>query len=270
MKKKLLAFGLVAALCLSMLSATSPVRSDSVPRAQTNAYVPTIESAQNGASVALLSGNILDYARDYERYGSMPYYNGTDQYAPTPVTLSWTSEAGAEYYTVKLSEYADLEAAEYFVTFEKSLVIEDLFMGKTYYYQVIAHYADKTVKSRIFSFETAYLPRTMDVEGVSNTRDFGGYYTADGRYRIRQGLVYRGGELNLITASGIEQMLYDYRIQTDLDLRGSYSSPLGQTVNYIGVSAPYYVGSNGILAQSYREALITEIKTFADPDNYPI
>ena len=53
--------------------------------------------------------------------------------------------------------------------------IEDLFMGTKYYYQVIAQFENKTVKSQIFSFETSYLPRTIDVEGISNTRDAGGY-----------------------------------------------------------------------------------------------
>ncbi|MBQ9761183.1 MAG: tyrosine-protein phosphatase [Clostridia bacterium] len=269
MKKKILSSALVLALCATMLSATSPI--DGIaPLSNAGAYVPTLTSAQNGTKVALLDGNIYEYAKDYVKYKSMSYYNGTDQFAPVPVTLSWTSEAGAEYYTVKLSLFEDLSAAEYFVTFDRSLVVEELLMGKTYYYQVIAHYADKTVLSRVFSFETAYLPRTIEAEGVSNTRDFGGFYTVDGKHRVRQGLIYRGGEMTDITAAGIEKMLYTYNIKTDLDLRGNLSTPLGSAVNYVGVSAPYYVGSNGILTESYRDALITEIRTFADPDNYPI
>lgn len=264
MKKRVIAMLLMLTLCVSgMLVPT-------YASGEVNGYVPTIDATlKNGSTVVLLQGYFLDYVSNYTRYGSEATYDGTDQYAPAPVTLSWSCGA-ADYYTVKLSLDPALTASEYFVTFDQRLVLEDLLMGKTYYYQVIAHRGDTAVKSRIFSFQTAYLTRTIEVPGVSNTRDFGGYLTEDGKHRIRQGLIYRGGQLEEISVDGIEKMLYTYGIKTDLDLRGYTASPLGKTVNYVGVSAPYYLGSNGILAESYKEALITEIRTFADPANYPI
>jgi hypothetical protein len=114
------------------------------------------------------------------------------------------------------------------------------------------------------------------VEGVSNTRDIGGYFTEDGKYQVKQGMVYRGGEVDAswgsITDGGKEKLLYTYGIKTDLDLRGADlpSSPINDentVLNYVNVSAPYYYG---IVQSEYKEALITEIKTFANPDNYPI
>jgi hypothetical protein len=55
---------------------------------------------------------------------------------------------------------------------------------------------------------------------------------------------------------------------------------LGDSVNFVNVSGPYYVGGNGIDSTNnsdkvhwkgtFRDALIKEIKTFANPENYPI
>jgi hypothetical protein len=110
------------------------------------------------------------------------------------------------------------------------------------------------------------------VKNVSNTRDIGGYYTTDGKYRVRQGMVYRGANADGIYPVDRELMISKYGIKTDLDLRGdAHYSPLGPSVQLVCVSAPYYAGtSTGIDATSYQGALRTAIKTFANKDNYPI
>ena len=270
MKKRAVSCIALLALCVAMLSA-SPLIDSGNPSPlsmQAQPYQPTIEAY---AEATLLSGNVYEFSLYYQKLKSAEYYDGTDQFAPTPAKISWTAEEGAQYYTVKLSQNADLSDAMHFVTFDRTLTLKDLYMGTDYYYQIVAHYAGKTVISRIFSFQTAYLPRTVFVEGISNTRDIGGYYTQDHTHRIRQGLVYRGGETEYVTEQGRYDFLYTYGIRTDLDLRGLSKSPFGDAVNFVSVSAPYYMGSStGILAADYRDALITEIKTFANPANYPI
>ena len=238
----------------------------------TSPITPTISATPSGGErISMLHGDIYEFASDYEKMKAMNYYDGSNQFAPTPVTISWASEEGAQYYMLRISRNADLSDATSYVTFEKEIVLDDLFMGTCYYYQVVACFADRTVKSKIFSFETEYVTRTVNIEGMSNTRDMGGYYTADGKYRLRQGLVYRGGETEPVTEAGRVYFLQTLGIKTDLDLRGVEKSPFGDAVNHVSVSAPYYMGgSTGILAESYKEALITEVKTFANPDNYPI
>ena len=174
--------------------------------------------------------------------------------------------------------------AESYVTFDNSVTFEYLFMGYNYYYQIQAKFEDKIVKSRIFEFKTAYLPRTIYVDdNVSNTRDWGGYLCEDGIHRVKQGIVYRGGKLEAITEQGKQRMIVDLGIATDLDVRGdgeatSKISPLGEEVQYIETKGPYYLGNNGIdfgenlssTRQAFKEALITEIKAFANPSNFPI
>ena len=246
-------------------------------------YIPTIQATPLAETLNMLEGDIYEVASNYEKGKSEAYYQkGVDHFAPVEVAMSWTAEEGALYYTVKLGTDKSLTNATSYVTFETVLPLPNIFMGEQYYYQITAHYADKAVKSRIFEFATAHLPRTIALEGVSNTRDAGGYYTEDGQYRIRQGLVYRGGKLEDITAAAREKALNVYGFKTDLDLRAEATkSPLGDTVNFVNVSGPYYVaGENGILSETdsskgpwkgtYRDALLTEIRTFANPANYPI
>ena len=81
-----------------------------------------------------------------------------------------------------------------------------------------------------------------------------------------------------ITDAGKRVMLTELGIRTDLDVRGDgatplLSSPLGSSVNYIETKGPYYItpyGSGIDMEGEYQEALAKEIKTFANPDNFPI
>ena len=244
-------------------------------------YSPTI-TARQGHTIALLGGDIYQFASNYTLESANKYavgdYATTNRYAPKPARLTWeNSREGALYYTVKVGREADLSDAEIYVVNDTKVDVEYLFAAKKYYYQIYAHYeGDEVVKSRIFDFKTADLPRTVWIEGVSNTRDLGGRLTVDGKHRMKQGIVYRGGEVDAswgaITEEGKRVMLYELGIKTDLDLREGNRkvSPIDASLNFINVSAPYYVGKNGINDESYKEALTTEIRTFANPDNYPI
>ena len=280
MKKKILSVLLASALGLTAV--TLPVVAYAKANAGKQAYQPTVTSKEENTMINLLSGGILEFASNYQKRSADQYnVSGEDTFAPTPFTLTWAAEEGALYYTLKLSTNPDLSGAVKYLTFTNEHTFEDLFMGTKYYYQVVAQFENKTVKSRIFSFETAYLPRTLHVEGVSNTRDAGGYYTEDKTQRVRQGMVYRGGMLEEGTVNGLKKLLYVYNIKTDLDLRAeTSSSPLGLGVNFVNVSGPYYTGNTGIDSNvdssrgdwkgTYRQALLKEIQTFAKPENYPI
>lgn len=244
-------------------------------------YAPTIRAETDQVEVALLDGNILAVASNYEKYVTEKYFGSIDQFAPKPVTLNWTAEEGALYYNVAISKSKDMSNADTYMTFTNSLKVEDLFSGTDYFYQITAKYPEKLIKSCIFTFRTKAVARTISIEGMTNTRDMGGYYVENGAKRIKQGMVYRGAKIEDATEAGKQKMLYEYGIKTDLDLRGEVAeSPLGESVNFVNVSGPYYIGGDGIdslkdsnkahWSGTYREALIKEIKTFANPENYPI
>ena len=152
---------------------------------------------------------------------------------------------------------------------EDGMSLDDLYPGTEYFWYVEAQFDEKTVKSDINKFRTLMAPKTVKIDGVSNVRDLGGYVTEEGKH-IKYGVVYRGADLTHITDEGIKKAVDVLGIRTELDLRNKYEngvSPLGENIKYVSVSAPYY----GYVAwDKYKEALLEEIRVFADPDNYPI
>ena len=234
----------------------------------------------NKTEIALLSGDIYTVCKYYRKTFSEAFnFYYEDCFAPTPLTVSWTSKEDSPlYYTFDISTNSDMSSPESYVTFDNSITLKYLFMGYDYYYQISAKYEDKLIKSRVFEFSTEYLPRTVFIdENVSNTRDWGGYYVDNGTKRVKQGIAYRGGALEDITETGKHTMLVDLGIKTDLDLRKDGSSHLGHSpispdINYVEVAGPWYVHQygSGIDLESYREALLTEIRVFANADNFPV
>lgn len=250
-----------------------------IAQAEGEVYQPTIAGEPNKVEIPLLSGDIYTVCANY-KLGIADGYNKEykDCFAPTPIVISWESEETPLYYTLDLATNPDMKNAESYITFDNEVSFPYLYMGYDYYYRISAKHEDKLIKSRIFKFSTAYLPRTVHIdENVSNTRDWGGYLTTDGM-RMKQGIVYRGGELEHISEAGKKVMLEDLGIKTDLDVRGdgssfAHASPLGSGVNYIETTGPYYVGAYGMgidMEGAYQEALRTEIRAFANPDNFPI
>ncbi|MBQ9114099.1 MAG: tyrosine-protein phosphatase [Clostridia bacterium] len=286
MKKKIQIISCLLAGALPLVGGIASKNVESKPisaesTTEQTPYAPTIKGETNQVEVALLGGNILEVVSNYEKYVTQDYYDSLDQFAPKPVTLNWTAEEGALYYNVSISKSKDMSNADTYMTFTNSLTVEDLFSGTSYYYQITAKYPEKLVKSCIFSFRTKAMTRTISIEGMTNTRDIGGYYVENGTKRIKQGMVYRGAKIEDATEAGKQKMLYEYGIKTDLDMRGEVAkSPLGDSVNFVNVSGPFYIGRDGIDSTNttdkahwkgtYREALLQEIRTFANPDNYPI
>ena len=142
---------------------------------------------------------------------------------------------------------------------------------------------ETTYRSAVYSFTTEAGPRAIRLDGVSNTRDAGGMAAGEG-YRVKQGMIYRGGLLENITPESRDYFVNVLGVKTDLDLRAanesgagtSVSSPLGATINYVNVSGRYYINSlsngNGIDVDSNGENnyMLQELRVFADPNNYPI
>lgn len=229
----------------------------------------------NGEIVSILEGDIHTVTSSYTRGITDQYFTKQDCFAPKEVVFTWDCmEEGATSYNLKIGTKEDLSDAKCYETTERSFAINNLYANMHYYYQIEAVWFNKTVQSKIFDFVTEDLPRTIAVEGVSNTRDIGGYLTVDGKHRVRQGMVYRGAAADNITTAGKEVLLETYGIKTDLDLRGSLNrSPLGGTVNFVSVSAPHYAkkaSEHAIYRSDYQEALATAIRTFASEENYPI
>ncbi len=284
--KKLCAFALACGMALGMVGCAGSQAMAETPQ---GGYEMTITSQMQGDTIALLEGEVLEFASNYTKGLGLQYAPATgsqsvDRFAPKPATISWENNRdGALYYTVRVGLKKDLSDAESYLVSDTTIDVDYLFAAKHYYYQIYAHYEnDEVVKSRIFDFYTADLPRTVHIPNVSNTRDLGGRFVQGGKYQVRQGMIYRGAEVDpssgkawgAITEEGKHIMVDVLGIKTDLDLRDGKTlktSPIDPSLNYINVAAPWYAGhENSITAEKYKAALTTEIRTFANPDNYPI
>ncbi len=254
---------------------------------------PTIDTTfKRGKEVAILSEKWMQFyeaykvSKDYSVVNNY-YEKGVENTKPIVVNLTWSnSDSDCMYYVLCLSKNMDMSDAEEFFTQDPTYSFNNLYAGTTYYFQVRAYYKDYTIISRKFDFKTVDFIRTIDIEGVQNARDIGNKYTADGTKRIKQGIVYRSANLNLVTENGKDQAINGYGIKSDLDLREKQStavSPLGSKVNYFNYSStdsgslgsPFYISGNpntgtGLDSIAYQPACRDNLKVFTNPDNYPI
>ena len=124
------------------------------------------------------------------------------------ITLSFDVVGGheADEYTILVSEDNTFSNPKSYVTSETSIHIQNLFVNKEYYWKV----SNGSETSEPASFTTGDYPRWItcrsltgeeEGRGIYNVRDLGGYMTESGA-RVKQGLVYRGGEITTMTSSG--------------------------------------------------------------------
>ena len=112
----------------------------------------------------------------------------------------------AEKYKVLVADNEEFENAKELETSDNKVTVRNLFVNTEYYWKVVADDEESDVKT----FTTGDYPRWIlarsltgeeDGRGIYNVRDNGGYMTSSGK-RVKQGLVYRGGEITTMTSSG--------------------------------------------------------------------
>lgn len=236
-----------------------------------------VKAPKDGELVNLANKDVAEYMETYQigMDSSFPYYGQGDHYAMQGVCLAWTDRKPSKRYELTISQNSDLSQAQTCVVDGSKAELTELYVNTTYYWKV----SRGSTESEIFSFQTADTPRTITIDGVSNTRDIGGKTTSDGK-KIRQGMAYRGAALDEITEEGKETFLNVYRIKTDLDLRNrgegfQGDSPVGKEVTYLNYSCPYYANAKtgaatGIDSPQNYENLASALRVFADEDNYPV
>ena len=227
-------------------------------------------SPENGAEVAQASEELETVVTDYESGKSEKVRNGEDIYYRDTIKVNWISRADVTEYQVLLATDENLTDAFTYTTENTSLSIMNLLPDTTYYWKLVAG----DYESDVLTFHTADTVRTLTIDGVSNTRDCGGYAAADGQ-TVKYGMIYRGGKLDDITDEGLYQLVNVLGLKADLDLRtpgegtaGDEYGPAGESVAYYNYDAPYYWSR--LVDKEYYDALVNEIKVFADEDNYPV
>ena len=243
----------------------------------------TLQNPPNGATVCLQTEPQAQFYRDESRRaqidGALTYAwdalvkQGEDRSLPAPVAFSWeehdAEQSGASFYLL-VSESADMAQPWVYITNATTHEVYNLKVGTQYFWCV----QKNGRRSEVHSFYTsATLPRCIRIDGISNVRDMGGYAVDGGR--IRQGLVYRGGEFELHMHLGEDgaRELVRLGIRTELDMRGEAVSKVDfGTAEAIGIkrvlvpSVPYAPVFNREFAQNAQDFF----KVFANPESYPI
>lgn len=205
---------------------------------------------------------------------------------PEPVSFEWVYNgdvSGNNEYTLSLSENEDMKDAVHYTTSSESMTVTmpvyNLKIDTTYYWTV----SDGSSTSSVCEFTTeAQAPRNMNVDGVKNVRDLGGWQTESGK-RTKQGLIYRCGRLNEssadkpnieITDEGIKTMCRELGIKSEIDLRKTRdgetgainSSPLGNRVTYYSFPMEW----EGDTFNENKQEILKVFELLSNPENYPV
>ena len=193
---------------------------------------------------------------------------------PEAAAFSWNGEVGREY-VLEIARDKKFRAPVKSLTVKGTAAeVSGLEVGRTYFWRVRSGKKFSAVRSFTTNGDT---PRFLSVPGgiPVNFRDAGGKRTRDGR-RTRQGMVFRGSEMNKapfkIKPEGIRFMRDELKIRTDLDLRYPKvtaefkASPLGNDVRWLR----YPVNAYQSFTPEQNDLFRDTIRVFADPKNYPV
>ena len=97
-------------------------------------------------------------------------------------------------YTITYGKNADLSDAKTITQNGTTVNLKNLLVNQKYYLKVSADGKE----SDVINFTTGDYPRWINARPMFNVRDHGGYMTSSGQ-RIKQGLIYRGGEITPAT-----------------------------------------------------------------------
>ena len=237
----------------------------------------------------MYSQEVCDYLRAEDDYEQIMALQSADIYDKQRTTVRWERQEKADSYTVVLSKNADMSHEMQYVVdgSETEYTFNALIPNTKYYVKLQSHdESGKTLretKSQNFITQADFCQRIVNVDGVSNVRDIGGY-KAQGNSKVQYGLIYRGARLNAITDKGIATFTQELGIKTELDVR--YGTDGGKAVDMEGVAYKQFGmwAYNSILPDTcqpkasgaglFDARTIDGIKgvfeTIANPDNLPV
>ena len=201
-----------------------------------------------------------------------------------PIVISWEYPSGmATSFSVEVatkSDFSDSKVIDISADC-RSCELYNLFKSTEYFVKVTAYSENEILDIAESSFTTTSLgPRVMNINGIYNVRDLGGYANTNGETTL-QGLIYRGGALtpadvydSLLTEDGKRSMSEKMKIKTEIDLRspteaGNLSESIipGASLIYIPLGGYGDAFSDSTVGrQAYRKLF----STLANENNYPI
>lgn len=202
----------------------------------------------------LVKGEMIDWL-------SLEKREKEDMSLPDGITFEWDAPDTAR---LLISETSGFENPRVY-TADGSITVYNLKCDTYYYWKVECGGEESRVRGFITKNE---FPRMILVDGATNVRDCGGYENLVGKV-FRQGMIYRGSELNshvTATPEGLRAMKEELGIKTVLDIRRSSEelmNPYGE--GYVNIPAAAY---DAYLRDTEANRKIFEF--LADRNNYPI
>lgn len=159
---------------------------------------------------------------------------GTNNGNPRAISLKFDDVDTASTYYVQVSKGSnDFTGALTLTTTKKSYDLVNAELNETYYYKAAVSEAALASASVNNLKVTDLAPRNLNVGGVINFRDVGGWKSSlveNGV--IKQGLLYRCGALTDISTVG-KQVFKDLNIKLDIDMRDTYQVPNTSPANTV-------------------------------------
>jgi len=216
---------------------------------------------------------------------------------PNSLSLSWTIDAKEEVKKASLLLGEDeglSNPIEYDLTVseegevQSSKEITNLKVSTKYYWAVKLEGTETSKTSDVSSFSTlGNGPRFINIDGVANVRDIGGWTTESGK-TLKQGLIYRGGEFNKqnygktgtkydaddaverakekpygknITDKGVDTVLNELKLKTEIDVRGY------ENYEYIDQTSPEYLNPSPVEIGGLKDGrgIILELQYIVNP-----
>ena len=201
-----------------------------------------------------------------------------DMQNPVAIKLA-TRGSVASLYMIEYATNSRYDGAlvDYFTEKEGTYVFKHLYSNTKYYYRVTA-FTTIGVVSETGYFLTSDTPRILTIEGIENVRDIGNWKTDSG-VRIKQGMLYRGTELDgaietpyHLTNAGMSDMLDILGIKFDMDLRSEVGTPLASDALGSRVEHKYYDMAmyEGIFTDEGKARMKEVFTDLANPKNYPM
>lgn len=223
----------------------------------------------------------LDATNPRQQYEFLSQYD-TMKLDHQVLPVRWKPD-GSSTYKLYISENQDFSGAEMFTIsgsydgdeFVAGKVPANCVPGRTYYWKIIGS-SDKPRgggKIRI----TDQPVRWIDIDGVDNVRDMGGWHTESGE-TINYGKIYRGSRFDNITDNGVAT-LKKLGIKTDIDIRSTASwdsygavERTGLKYHFIETNLSYdqVFRGDGEPAEEIGKNYTKIFELLADESNYPI
>ncbi len=292
MKKIKIMICLLTAACFALFAAacgTSGSGSTSESNRTSGSDSASESVAKEELEIVSPKGEVFPYAEKVIEYldagedaNLADYYYLTDN-AFAPIVIEWKNlPADSKRVRVEYSTNEDMTGGES-VTLAKDatkLEVYNLLKATKYYVRVTVETDSGETKTTRSEFETTDLgPRMMNIGGIYNVRDMGGYLTASGE-RTVQGKFFRGGALSdstdpayhfvALNDDGKKYMSETLGIKTDFDLR-SVNENLGLTESPIPRAKLEYYSVGGYMSAFTDKAGYKRVfAALADESRYPV